>query len=164
MNVKTLSRLALLVVVLALAIAPGTAAAQTTPIKCTGTETMVQPPTGGTFEKHPSGNVQIRGASMMNQEESSSCPDDQLTGENLGTWNANLNAQGYGAMWGEFRSETASGGGVWVGTWHGSMSPGRCGYEAVGHGVAGSVAGLQFVLKADCSNGTWTATILDPGQ
>jgi len=94
------------------------------------------------------------------EEVSSSCP--QIAGINTVTVNFNVDASFSGPMWGTSHAETGyAGGGIWEGTWVGRLNAdGSSSYQAVAHGVSGSVAGLRMMLTAD--NGEWTATILDP--
>jgi hypothetical protein len=73
-------------------------------------------------------------------------------------------------MWGTFHNEVApspdcKGGGVWEGTWTGTMgTAGSCSWRAVGRGVSGCVEGLHVSYVADCGvyPTTFTGTILDP--
>lgn len=149
--------LALLVL---LVVASGSVVAQAVRIECTGTEvrTDVLDPGVWTF---PGGNIHVRGMVSQYQEESVNCP--QLAGVNVAAMNANWDANYVGPMWGTARLETDyAGGGAWEGRWNGALSADGCTYRAVMHGVSGSVTGMKAFLNADCTSGSWTATILDP--
>jgi hypothetical protein len=91
-------------------------------------------------------------------QELSDCP--QLAGMNTVTMNANWDTNYAGPIWG-IAQLVMDDGGVWESTWAGKVyADGISEYQAVGHGVAGSVQGLHMKLSA--ANGQWTATILDP--
>jgi hypothetical protein len=146
----------LLIVVLALLMAPGSVAAKATRIECTGAETLIQylDPGVWTFSD---GNIHVRGMVEL-YEEASTCP--QLAGLNTVTMNANWDANYAGPIWGTTVAVTNDGG-VWETTWQGkTFADGSYAYEVVGHGVAGPVEGLHMKLSA--TNLGWTATILDP--
>lgn len=151
----------LLALVAVLVIAPGSVAAKASRIDCTGTESPPSVLDEGVWT-FPGGNIHVRDRVSQYEEVSSVCP--QLAGINTATMNANWNASFVGPMWGTALTETGyGGGGVWQGHWQGALSAdGSCAYQAVMHGVSGSVAGMKAKLAADCSTGAWTATILDP--
>ena len=139
---------------------PGQAAARATRIECSGTETPLGPPLDLGTWRYPGNNIHVRGMVTQYQEVSSNCP--QIAGINTVTVNFNVDASFSGPMWGTSRGETDyGGGGIWEGAWVGRLNAdGSSYYQAVAHGVSGSVAGLRMMLTAD--NGEWTATILDP--
>jgi hypothetical protein len=145
-----------------LVVASRPVAARASRLECTGAEvrTAVLDPGAWTF---PGGNIHVRGMVSQYQEESD-CP--QLAGVNVAAMNANWNANFVGPMWGTGRLETAyGGGGTWQGRWNGALSAdGQCSYQAVMHGVSGSVTGMKVFLNADCTAvpSPWTATLLDP--
>jgi hypothetical protein len=153
---------ATLVLMVALVLAAGPAAAQATWTDCTGTETLVGLLDPGVWTQ-PGHNIHVRG--MVSQfDEDSSCP--QLDGLNTTTMNANWDAHYAGPMWGTSYHETSYG--TWEGTWQGTMNPdGSYSYEAVSHGVTGTVAGMHLRVSASASGipgepTVVTATILDP--
>ena len=138
---------------------PGQAAARATRIECSGTEVPLAVLDPGTW-RYPGNNTHVRGMVSQYEEVSSNCP--QIAGINTVTVNFNVDASFSGPMWGTSRAETDyAGGGIWEGTWVGRLNAdGSSYYQAVSHGVSGSVAGLVMKLTSD--NGAWTATILDP--
>jgi hypothetical protein len=151
----------ILTLVAVLFVAPGLATAKATRIDCTGTESAPTVLEEGVWT-FPGGNIHVRNRVSLYEEESSVCP--QLAGSNTATMNANWNANFVGPMWGTALTETGyGGGGVWQGHWQGALgADGSCTYQAVMHGVSGSVTGMKAMLTADCNTGVWTATILDP--
>jgi hypothetical protein len=151
----------LLTLVTVLLLAPGAVAARAIRIDCTGMESPPSVLDEGVWT-FPGGNIHVRGRVSQYEEASSVCP--QLAGINTTTMNANWNANFVGPMWGTALAETGyGGGGAWQGHWQGALSAdGSCTYQAVLHGVSGSVTGMKAMLTADCNTGAWTATILDP--
>jgi len=161
MKAKQLTALAVVSLVLILVIAPGSVGAGSTVTSCNGTEQNQVVLDHGTWVVR--GDT-LHGRGMVSTyEESADCP--QLGGLNTVTMNANWDLNGVGPMWGSSRLVTDyNGGGVWEGTWQGAIGADvTCTYSAVSHGVSGSVRGLKSFVFANCSGGTFTANLLDPG-
>jgi hypothetical protein len=151
-----------LTLVVLLVVASGPAAARGATMECTGTEVRIAVLDPGVWA-FPGGNIRVKG--MVSQyQETSTCPE--LSGVLTSTMNAAWDANFVGPMWGTGMNETAyGGGGVWKGRWQGALSAdGRCAYEAVMHGISGSVTGMKMTLNADCTAepSPWTATLFDP--
>ena len=152
-----------LLVIAALLVMAGLAAAHTTFTIVTGTETpigLANPgevkchgglPTGNPFVPCPPGTSgTVRGQQRIFLEDTL---DARMNGLNHGTFNANIHQDGTVNAWGTFRLEV-SGGGVWEGVWEGKQAAdGSFSYSATGHGSGGSVEHLQLLL-----DGTYAAS------
>ena len=136
-----------LVLVGILVLVPGYASAAAERTNWTGTENSVAMLDPGDWS-NPGGNIHVRGMVNLYQEQAT---DPRVTGSNTVVMNANWNANWVGPMWGTWRLETAyGGGGVWEGHWTGeTQADGSAAYQAVGHGVSGSVKGLKVMISAE---------------
>ena len=157
-----------LVVLVALLLVPGSAAAVATRVEFTGVEEWVAQAAEGDWT-FPGGNVHVRGMTTVYQETAS---DWRMSGLNTSVMNANWGPDFAGPMYGTFEnvleaSADCAGGGVWQGRWTGMMNiDGSYTYDAVGRGLSGCVAGLHMSLTAFNSGTgeltTFTGQILDP--
>ena len=158
-----------LVALVALVLAPGSAAARATRIGFSGYEVPTGPPDYGEWIELPSGNVHVRGMTTVYEEVAT---DPRMSGLNTSTMNANWGPDFSGPMFGKAESVLAAsaecpGGGVRRATWTGMMNAGGSyTYSAAGKGVSGCVAGLRFWLTAFNPGGdaltTYTGEILEP--
>jgi hypothetical protein len=158
-----------LVVLVALLLVPGSAAAVATRVGFSGYEVPVAAVAEGEWTFLPSGNVHVRG---MATEYLEVATDPRMSGLNTSVMNANWGPDFAGPMWGTSESVLADsaecpGGGIWQGTWTGMMNvDGTYTYSAVGKGTSGCVEGLRFSLIAFNPGGealtTYTGEILDP--
>ena len=158
-----------LVVLAALLLVPGSAAAVATRVGFSGYEVPVAAVAEGEWTFLPSGNVHVRG---MATEYLEVATDLRMSGLNTSVMNANWGPDFAGPMYGTFEnvleaSPDCAGGGVWQGSWTGMMNiDGSYTYDAVGKGVSGCVAGLHVSLSAFNPGGealtTYTGQILDP--
>jgi hypothetical protein len=158
-----------LVALIALVLAPGSAAAVATRVEFSGSEVPAGPPDFGDWIELPSGNVHVRGMTTVYQEFAS---DWRMSGLNTSVMSANWGPDFAGPMWGTSKSvledsPECPGGGIWQGTWTGTMNvDGNYTYSAVGKGISGCVEGLHFSLIAFNPGGdaltTYTGEILDP--
>ena len=170
MKRKSLMVSVVLVLLVSLALLPGSAAAQASRVEFSGIEVPMGPPIDyGDWVELPSGNVHVRG--MVSQYEEAAS-DPRMSGVAMVVMNANWGPDYAGPMWGTSEllvsdSEGCEGGGVWRATWTGTMnSDGSYSYRAVGKGVEGCVEGLHFSFIAANPGGggftTCTGEILDP--
>jgi hypothetical protein len=169
MKRKSLLGWIILVLLVTLTMAPGSAAARAVRVEFTGTEGPGNVVYGGIWTFLPSGNVHVRGMTTEYQELAT---DPRMSGLNTAVMNANWGPDFAGPMWGTNESvipdgADCPGGGVWQGTWTGkAYADGSYSYRAVGRGIAGCVAGLKFSLAAanpgDGSETTYSGVILDP--
>ncbi len=128
-------------------------AAQASVTEDTGTEVCTTTNEGiWTF---PDGNVHVRGMESQCRGESS---DPRNTGNNTVVMNANWDANGLGPIHGTFRMVTDEGG-VWEGTYEGSVTTSGVQYHATGTGQ-GKYEGMK--IWVDPVNGIFHGRILDP--
>jgi hypothetical protein len=157
-------------VLVALLLLPGSAAARATRVGFSGYEVPTGPPVDhGEWTELPSGNIHVRGMTTVYQEVAT---DPRMSGLNTSLMNANWGPDYAGPMWGTSESVLPAstecpGGCVWKGTWTGTMNvDGSYSYRAVLRGVSGCVAGLHASLMAFNPGGealtTYTGEILDP--
>jgi hypothetical protein len=157
------------VVLVALVLVPGSAAAVATRVEFTGIEVPVVLVAEGEWTFLPSGNVHVRGMTTQYLEVAT---DPRMSGLNTAVMNANWGPDFAGPMYGTCEPVLANSaecpaGGVWQCTWTGMMNvDGSYTYSAVGKGISGCVAGLRFSLVAFNPGGealtTFTGEILDP--
>jgi hypothetical protein len=169
MKRKGLLMWVVLTLLIALMMAPGSVMARADRVEFTGTEVPVGLVDEGIWSFLPSGNVHVRGMTTAYQELAT---DPRMAGLNTATMNANWRPDFSGPMWGTSESVISDsadcpGGGVWRGTWTGTMNAdGSYSYRAVGKGLSGCVEGLLYTLIAVSPGGgaltTYTGEILDP--
>jgi hypothetical protein len=141
-----------LIVLVALVMVPGWAAARASRVEFTGTEVSLGPPVDhGVWTELPSGNVHVRGMTSLYQEEAT---DQRMSGVTTSVMNANWGPDYAGPMWGTSQTVIADsaqcpGGGVWQGRWAGLRNAdGTYAYHVAGQGVSRCVAGMHFGLTA----------------
>jgi hypothetical protein len=170
MKRKSLSAWVGLVVLVALVLVPGSAAARASRVEFSAIEVPTGPPVDhGDWTELPSGNIHVRGMASVYQEVAT---DPRISGLNTVVMNANWGPDFAGPMWGTSENVLADsadcpGGGIWQGNWTGMMNAdGSYSYHAVLQGVSGCVAGLHASLIAFNPGGealtTFTGEILDP--
>ena len=169
MKRKSLMVSVVLILLVSLALVPGSAAAPAGRTEFSGIEIPTGPPLYiEDWIELPSGNVHVRGMVSVYVEQAS---DPRMSGEATVVMNANWGPDMAGPMWGTSElvvsdSAGCEGGGVWHATWTGTMNSDGCySYRAVGKGVEGCVAGLHFSFVAanpgDYQPSTYTGEILD---
>jgi hypothetical protein len=169
MKHKSLLGWIVVVLLVTLTMAPGSAVARAIRVEFTGTEGAGTVIDGGIWAFLPSNNVHVRGMTTVYEEEAT---DPRMSGQNTVVMNANWGPDFAGPMWGTCDivlqdGEECPGGGVWQGSWTGtSYADGSFSYRAVGRGVSGCVAGLKFnLVAANPGSGdvtTYSGEILDP--
>ena len=170
MKRKSLLVWAVLILLVSLAMAPGSAAARAIRVGFTGMEVPLGPPLEpGVWVVLRNGNVHVRGMVSQSQEYAS---DPLMSGVITVVMNANWGPDYAGPMWGTNESVLGDsagcpGGGLWKGTWTGTMNSDESySYRGVGQGISGCVEGLHYSLIAvNPGTGeatTYTGEILDP--
>ncbi len=104
-----------------------------------GSETLLDVPDPGvtTFPGH---NVHVRGMVEYLRVDTNS---PRVTGYNTVVAHSNLNAQGYGHVWGTYRLDVDAVDGYWEGTWTGEIDEDGIAGQMLGRGY-GDLEGLQI--------------------
>lgn len=156
--------LVLIAVMAALLLVAGPVAAKATMTEFTGTETPRPIPVDPGTVTFPGGNIHIRGLVAVDDEVSD---DPRMTGEATVYANANLDADGFGRLWGTWTlTPEPFEEGSWVGTFTGTFhADGSKSFRCVGDG-RGAFEGLETMFTIEYAPGALvgqsSGRILDP--
>jgi hypothetical protein len=163
MNGRKTLILFVMVLIVSMALAPGTAAAQATVTDFTGTEILVDLLHPGDISISPGGAWKGRGRVWKLYHDTT---DPRMTGTVIVTSNMNSNPFDEGPAWGTMKVAPEEYDGTWEATWH--SPPGRPDIiTAIGHGTGefeGMTAWWTFTYEENNPNGSISGRILDPNS